>query len=45
VRRLRMSRLTLSSPEAVPFELDGELAGRLPVTFGLLPRTLRVAVP
>ncbi|NQU09330.1 diacylglycerol kinase family lipid kinase [bacterium] len=30
---------------AAPFELDGELAGRAPVTFSVLPGALRVAVP
>lgn len=30
---------------AVPFELDGELAGQAPVIFGVLPRALRAIVP
>jgi YegS/Rv2252/BmrU family lipid kinase len=30
---------------AVPFEVDGELAGTTPVRFGVLPRALRVVVP
>jgi diacylglycerol kinase (ATP) len=42
---VRASALTLTSDASVPFELDGELIGHLPVTLGLLPGALRVAVP
>lgn len=38
-------RLTLRCAIDVPFEVDGDNAGRLPVEFGVLPRALRVAVP
>lgn len=38
-------RLTLRSAADLPFEVDGDNAGRLPVEFGVLPRALRVAVP
>jgi YegS/Rv2252/BmrU family lipid kinase len=34
-----------SSAAHVPFELDGELAGRAPVRFSVLPRALRVLAP
>lgn len=44
VRRGRTQRLELSSESPVPFEVDGERAGRTPVTFGLTPGALRVAV-
>lgn len=37
--------VSLTSHEPVPFQLDGELVGHLPVTMGLHPRALRVIVP
>lgn len=45
VRRFHGTTLTLRAERDVPFELDGELAGRLPVTFHVEPRRLRVIVP
>lgn len=42
---VRGATLTLTSDTPVPFELDGELVGHLPATFGLSPNSLRVAVP
>jgi YegS/Rv2252/BmrU family lipid kinase len=45
VRRLTADRFTLSSSAPAAFELDGEWIGHLPATFGVTPRTLRVAVP
>ena len=44
-RTVRSPALTLTSGGTVPFELDGELVGHLPVTFGLLRDTLRLAGP
>jgi YegS/Rv2252/BmrU family lipid kinase len=44
VQRLSAARFTLSGPAPAAFELDGEWIGRLPVTFGLDPQALRVAV-
>jgi diacylglycerol kinase family enzyme len=41
----RTGHFTLTSESEVPFQLDGELAGRLPATFGLQPATLRLCVP
>jgi YegS/Rv2252/BmrU family lipid kinase len=45
VRRMQTDEFTLSGPDSASFELDGELAGKLPVTFALVPRGLRVIVP
>lgn len=36
---------TLTAKGQVPFELDGETAGELPATFGLIPSALRVLAP
>lgn len=44
-RTLRAPVFTLTSDGPVPFELDGELVGHLPVTFGLLPGALRLVGP
>lgn len=44
VRRFHGKTLTLRSDREVPFEVDGELAGRLPVTFHVEPQRLRVMV-
>jgi len=44
-RTFQAPRVTLSSDEAVAFELDGDNAGHLPATFSVRPRTLRVIVP
>jgi diacylglycerol kinase family enzyme len=42
---MQTDEFTLSGPDSASFELDGELAGKLPVTFALVPRGLRVIVP
>lgn len=42
---LRVPQVKLSASAAVPFELEGDLCGLLPVELGLLPRVLRVVVP
>jgi YegS/Rv2252/BmrU family lipid kinase len=42
---LQAERFTLTSEARVPFEAEGDFAGQLPVTVGLLPRALRVIVP
>ncbi len=44
-RSLRAPTLTLTSKARVPFELDGELVGHLPATFGVRRGELRVAAP
>lgn len=36
--------LLVTSPDDVPVEVDGELAGKLPVTFRIAPHRLRVVV-
>jgi diacylglycerol kinase (ATP) len=41
----RTDALTLTSPDATPFEVDGELIGHLPATFSVAPSQLRVIVP
>jgi len=45
VRRLRAPTLRLTAASPVPFELDGEWAGRLPATFHVERDALRVIVP
>ncbi len=45
VQRLRANSITLRSSEDTPFEVDGELAGRLPATFRVRRKALRVIVP
>jgi YegS/Rv2252/BmrU family lipid kinase len=45
VKRLEAAAVRLTSESRVPFELDGELAGELPVTFSVTSRALRVVVP
>lgn len=45
VRRIQSDTVRIESPQRVPFELDGEWAGTLPVTLGVSPRCLRVVVP
>ena len=45
VRHLKADSLSLYCADPVPFHLDGENAGPLPVKFGLHPRALRVVVP
>jgi YegS/Rv2252/BmrU family lipid kinase len=44
-QRLCGANLILTSDGRVPFELDGELVGHLPATFGVEAGALRVAVP
>lgn len=41
-RCLRATRVVAAGPRPVPFELDGEPVGRLPVTIEILPAALRV---
>jgi len=45
VRRFQAAEFTLSSSDAVAFELEGELAGSLPVSFAVERRRLRAIVP
>jgi diacylglycerol kinase family enzyme len=45
VRRLRAAKLELTSDSPAAFELDGEWAGKLPVTFAVERQKLRVVVP
>ena len=42
VKSFRVRALKISAASRVPFELEGELCGALPVEFGLLPRALRI---
>jgi diacylglycerol kinase (ATP) len=42
---LQAERLTMTSTARVPLEVEGDFAGELPVTVGVLPRALRVIVP
>lgn len=42
---LQTDAFTLSSSVPMPFQLDGDNVGFLPVTFSVLPRALRVLVP
>jgi YegS/Rv2252/BmrU family lipid kinase len=45
VKRFHGTTFSLRAGGEVPFEVDGELAGRLPVTFHVAPQRLRVLVP
>lgn len=45
VRRLCAEKFELSSDAPAAFELDGEWAGNLPVTFSVTPQKLRVIAP
>ena len=45
VRQLRGRRLELRSGQSAPFQLEGELVGRLPCVCEVLPRGLRMIVP
>jgi YegS/Rv2252/BmrU family lipid kinase len=45
VQVMRADCVTLHSSDDTPIEVDGELAGRLPATFRVRPRALRVIVP
>ena len=44
-RHLRADRFTLTSDEAVPFQVDGDNAGLLSARFSVRPRALRVIAP
>jgi len=41
-KALRVSHATLTAEASVPFEVDGDLCGMLPMTLGILPGVLRV---
>lgn len=45
VELLRVRELTVTAREPVPFQLDGEPAGKLPVHITIAPAALRVMVP
>jgi diacylglycerol kinase (ATP) len=45
VRMTQARRVTASSPGKVVFQLDGDVAGYLPVTFEILPQALDVILP
>nr|PZN70623.1 MAG: hypothetical protein DIU55_11000 [Bacillota bacterium] len=45
VRMTRGRRVTADSPERVVFQLDGEVVGRLPVTFEIVPGALNAVIP
>lgn len=45
VRRFQAAEFTLSSSAPMGFELEGDLAGRLPVKFSVQRQALRVLVP
>ncbi len=43
--RTQRGRAYSDSDEEIPFQVDGELAGTLPVEFEIIPRAVRVIVP
>ena len=45
VQVMRAASVTLRSSDDTPFEVDGELAGRLPATFRVRRQALRVIIP
>ena len=45
VKMLRVARARLTASAAVPFEVEGDLCGSLPVELGVRPRVLRVVTP
>jgi diacylglycerol kinase (ATP) len=45
VRMMQGRKVTASSPEKVVFQLDGDVAGHLPVTFEIIPQALDVVLP
>jgi len=45
VQRVQSAQFTVSCARAAAFELDGDLAGQLPATFGVERQKLRVVVP
>jgi diacylglycerol kinase family enzyme len=42
---LRVPQARLSAAASVPFEVEGDLCGMLPVELGIRPGVLRVVVP
>jgi diacylglycerol kinase family enzyme len=44
-RYLRFRRIRIESPERVPFELDGDCGGRLPLDVEVRPKALYVRLP
>jgi len=45
VRMMQGRKVSASSPERVVFQVDGDVIGRLPVTFELIPQALDVVLP
>jgi YegS/Rv2252/BmrU family lipid kinase len=45
VEMLRVRELTVRTERPFPMQLDGELAGSTPVSFGIAPRALHAVVP
>lgn len=45
VRYVRLRQVRVESPAAVPVELDGEAAGRLPIDVTVRPAAIRLLVP
>ena len=45
VIRLRGRRVTIESTERVPFQLDGDYAGRLPLTIEMHPKSIHLLIP
>jgi YegS/Rv2252/BmrU family lipid kinase len=45
VQYFQIDRLVCSAADATAYQVDGEDAGDVPVTFSVLPRALRVVVP
>jgi len=45
VEYFQTAQVRVTSTETVPVEADGDVIGNLPVTFKVLPRSLRVMVP
>lgn len=44
IRFLRVEKVTVATAPPIPFNLDGEAHGTTPVTFEVLPQTLKVVV-
>lgn len=45
VKVLRVPRARLTAADPVPFEVEGDLCGSLPIELGVVPGVLRVVVP
>jgi diacylglycerol kinase family enzyme len=45
VEYFQTEKLSVAAEDDVPVELDGEVAGFAPFTFGFAPRRLRVLAP